>query len=113
MLQMGSFCILCINLCSICAYSFVLFRYLDNKVFVSLANGDVIVYQREAGKHKLWMFGWNGVENHIFKRIALLYLNTAGLKAGLNCERLLKPDFKKTSNCLNTFCILCPKSERL
>lgn len=25
-------------------------RYLDNKVFVSLANGEVIVYQREAGK---------------------------------------------------------------
>lgn len=25
-------------------------RYLDNKVFVSLANGEVIVYQREAGE---------------------------------------------------------------
>lgn len=32
---------------------FVLFpRYFDNKVFVSLANGEVIVYQREAGEHK-------------------------------------------------------------
>lgn len=30
--------------------SFCSFRYLDNKVFVSLANGEVIVYQREAGK---------------------------------------------------------------
>lgn len=28
-------------------------RYLDNKVFVSLANGEVIVYQREAGM--LWV----------------------------------------------------------
>lgn len=25
-------------------------RYLDNKVFVSLATGEVIVYQREAGE---------------------------------------------------------------
>lgn len=25
-------------------------RYLDNKVFVSLANGEMIVYQREAGE---------------------------------------------------------------
>lgn len=25
-------------------------RYFDNKVFVSLANGEVIVYQREAGE---------------------------------------------------------------
>jgi len=31
------------------------FRYLDNKVFVSLANGEVIVYQREAGERKLRM----------------------------------------------------------
>lgn len=30
-------------------------RYLDNKVFVSLANGEVIVYQREAGKLKLFL----------------------------------------------------------
>lgn len=29
---------------------FPFFRYLDNKVFVSLANGEVIVYQREAGE---------------------------------------------------------------
>lgn len=28
-------------------------RYLDNKVFVSLASGEVIVYQREAGKPAL------------------------------------------------------------
>lgn len=30
-------------------FFFTPFRYLDNKVFVSLANGEVIVYQREAG----------------------------------------------------------------
>lgn len=38
------------------------YRYLDNKVFVSLANGEVIVYQREAGKLgvQLILFGFNG-----------------------------------------------------
>lgn len=25
-------------------------RYLDNQVFVSLANGELVVYQREAGE---------------------------------------------------------------
>lgn len=30
-------------------FKFFSCRYLDNKVFVSLANGEVIVYQREAG----------------------------------------------------------------
>lgn len=33
-------------------FFFSFFRYFDNKVFVSLANGEVIVYQREAGKRK-------------------------------------------------------------
>uniref|UniRef100_A0A3Q3WRF4 DH domain-containing protein n=1 Tax=Mola mola TaxID=94237 RepID=A0A3Q3WRF4_MOLML len=43
----------CYNIKCFFNFSFILtslcFRYLDNKVFVSLANGEVIVYQREAG----------------------------------------------------------------
>lgn len=30
--------------------SFLLLRYLNNQVFVSLANGELVVYQREAGE---------------------------------------------------------------
>lgn len=30
---------------------FFLPRYLNNQVFVSLANGELVVYQREAGEH--------------------------------------------------------------
>lgn len=29
---------------------YIFFSYLDNKVFVSLANGDIIIYERDAGK---------------------------------------------------------------
>lgn len=40
---------------SVCVFTVLLslrpYRYLDNKVFVSLANGEVIVYQREAGMY--------------------------------------------------------------
>lgn len=28
-----------------------IFRYLDNKVFASLANGDLIVYKRDNGEY--------------------------------------------------------------
>lgn len=30
-------------------HCFLFLRYLNNKVFVSLANGELVVYQREAG----------------------------------------------------------------
>lgn len=34
------------------SHYFLFLRYLNNQVFVSLANGELVVYQREAGTHR-------------------------------------------------------------
>lgn len=56
-------------------FYFFIPRYLDNKVFVSLANGEVIVYQREAGEHRF-------IENYSFRinmsdlqKVSILFLH--------------------------------------
>lgn len=52
-------------------------RYFDNKVFVSLANGEVIVYQREAGEHrfiKIYIYSfWSNMSD--LQKVSVFFLH--------------------------------------